>query len=125
VIIVPNSKLASTIFTNYHLPAKEITLTINVGVSYGSDLELVERVTVDIAKEVMREIAPELILIEPYIRFHTFNDSSIDFTLYMRVNEYFDQRMGKHLLIKKLHQRYAQEGIQIPFPVREIYVPES
>jgi small-conductance mechanosensitive channel len=125
VIIVPNSKLASTIFTNYHLPAKEITLTMNVGVSYDSDLELVEKVTVEVAKEVMEEIAPELVANEPYMRFHTFNDSSIDFTLYMRVSEFFDQRIGKHLFVKKLHKRYRQEGIQIPFPIRDIYVHES
>jgi small-conductance mechanosensitive channel len=122
VIIVPNSKLASAIFTNYHLPAKEITLTMNVGVSYDSDLDLVERVTVEVAKEVMQEIAPELIENEPYMRFHTFNDFSIDFTLYMRVSEFFDQRIGKHLFVKKLHKRYQQEGIQIPFPVRDVYM---
>ncbi|MBD2388531.1 mechanosensitive ion channel family protein [Cylindrospermum sp. FACHB-282] len=125
VIIVPNSKLGSSIFTNYHLPAKEITLTINVGVSYDSDLELVERVTVEVAKEVMQEIASELIANEPYMRFHTFSDFSIDFTLYMRVNEYFDQRMGKHLLIKKLHKRYQQEEIQIPYPVSEVFVQKN
>ncbi|MBD2496155.1 mechanosensitive ion channel family protein [Nostoc sp. FACHB-280] len=125
VVIVPNSKLASAIFTNYHLPAKEITLTMNVGVSYDSDLEQVERVTVEVAKDVMREIAPELIANEPYIRFHTFNDFSIDFTLYMRVSEYFDQRMGKHLFVKKLHKRYQELGISIPFPIREIYVQNN
>ncbi|WP_017651238.1 mechanosensitive ion channel family protein [Fortiea contorta] len=125
VIIVPNSKLASAIFTNYHLPVKEITLTINVGVDYESDLEQVESVTVEVAKEVMQEIAPELIANEPYIRFHKFGDFSIDFTLYMRVNEFFDQRIGKHLFIKKLHKRYQQEGIKIPFPSRELYMQEN
>jgi len=39
----------------------------------------------------------------------------------MRVNEYFDQRIGKHLFVKKLHKRYQQAGIQIPFPIREVY----
>ncbi|MEA5617611.1 mechanosensitive ion channel family protein [Cronbergia sp. UHCC 0137] len=125
VIIIPNSKLASTIFTNYHLPAKEITLTINVGVSYDSDLELVEKVTVEVAKEVMKEIAPALVDNEPYIRFHNFGDFSIDFTLYMRVSEFFDQRIGKHLFVKKLHKRYQQEGIKIPFPVRDVYVQKN
>ncbi len=125
VIIVPNSKLASAIFTNYHLPAKEITLTMNVGVSYDSDLEEVERVTVEVAKEVMREIAPSLIAIEPYIRFHTFNDFSIDFTLYMRVSEYFDQRIGKHLFVKKLHKSYQKAGISIPFPIRDVYMQDN
>jgi len=125
VVIVPNSKLSSAIFTNYHLPAKEITLTMNVGVSYNSDLEQVEKVTVEVAKDVMREIAPELIANEPYIRFHTFGDFSIDFTLYMRVNEYFDQRMGKHLFVKKLHKRYQEFGISIPFPIRDVYVQNN
>jgi small-conductance mechanosensitive channel len=40
----------------------------------------------------------------------------------MRVSEYFDQRIGKHLLVKKLHKRYQQEGIEIPFPIREVYM---
>ncbi|MBW4632526.1 MAG: mechanosensitive ion channel family protein [Iphinoe sp. HA4291-MV1] len=122
VIIVPNSKLSSAIFTNYHLPVKEITLTMIVGVSYDSDLEQVERVTVEIAQEVMEEIAPELIANEPYIRFSEFADSSINFTLYMRVNEFFDQRLARHLFIKKLHKRYQKEGITIPFPIRDVYV---
>ncbi len=125
IIIVPNSRLASAIFTNYHLPAKAITLTMDVGVGYDSDLEQVERVTVEVAKDVMQEIAPELMEFEPNIRFHTFNDSSIDFKLYMRVNEYFDQRMARHLFIKKLHKRYQQEGIQIPFPIRDVYVQNN
>lgn len=124
VIIVPNSKLSSAIFTNYHLPVKEITLTLNVGVDYDSDLEQVERVTVQVAKEVMQEIAPGLISNEPYIRFHRFGEFSIDFTLYMRVNEFFDQRIGKHLFIKKLHKRYQEEGIKIPFPARELYLQD-
>jgi small-conductance mechanosensitive channel len=122
VIIVPNSKLSSAIFTNYHLPVKEITLTMTVGVSYDSDLEQVERVTVEVAKEVMQEIAPELMANEPYIRFNEFADFSINFKLYMRVNEYFDQRMARHLFVKKLHKRYQKEGIKIPFPIRDIYV---
>ncbi|MDH6099981.1 mechanosensitive ion channel family protein [Anabaenopsis sp. FSS-46] len=121
IIVVPNSRLASAIFTNYHLPAKVITLIMDIGVGYESDLEKVEIVTVEVAKEVMQEIAPDLIENEPIIRFHTFNDFSIDFKLSMRVNEYFDQRIARHLLIKKLHKRYQQEGIQIPFPVREVY----
>ena len=73
----------------------------------------------------MREIAPELIENEPYIRFHTFGEFSIDFTLYMRVNEYFDQRIGKHLFVKKLHKRYQELGISIPFPIRDVYVQNN
>jgi small-conductance mechanosensitive channel len=82
----------------------------------------VEKVTVEVAKEVMEEVSPDLMHNEPYIRFHKFGDFSIDFTVYIRVNEFFDQRMARHIFIKKLHKRYQQEGIKIPFPPRELYV---
>ncbi len=123
IIVVPNSKLASAIFTNYHLPGKEIIFTINAGVDYDSDLELVERVTTELAKEVMQEIAPEIVDYEPYLRFEKFSDYSIDFAVFLRVNEFFDQRIARHIFIKKLHKRYQLEGIKIPFPLRELYVP--
>jgi small-conductance mechanosensitive channel len=125
VIIVPNSKLGTSIFTNYHLPVKEITLTLNVGVSYDSDLDKVERITLEVAREVMQETAPGLMKNEPYMRFHTFGDFSINYTLYMRVNEFFEQRLAKHLLVKKLHKRYQQERIEIPFPIRDVYVQNN
>ncbi len=121
VIIVPNSKLATAIFTNCHLPVKEITLTINVGVDYDSDLEHVEQVTVEVAKEIMEEVAPQLKTNVPFIRYHNFGDFSIDFKVYIRVNEFFDQRIARHIFIKKLHKRFQKEGIKIPFPVRELY----
>lgn len=95
VIIVPNSKLSTVIFTNYHLPVQEITLTMKVGVGYDSDLDEVERVTVEVAKEVMQEVAPGLLEHEPFIRFENFGDSSIDFRVYLRVNEFFDQRIAR------------------------------
>jgi small-conductance mechanosensitive channel len=121
VIIVPNSKLASAIFTNCHLPAKEISLTVNVGVDYKSDLDDVESITIEVAKEVMQQVAPELINNEPFIRYQKFGDFSIDFTVYIRVNEFFDQRIARHLFIKKLHKRYQKEGIKIPFPAYELH----
>ena len=122
VIVVPNSKLSSAIFINYHLPIKEITLTIDVGIDYNSDLEQVERVTVEVAKEVMQEVSPGLLNNEPFIRFQKFGDFSIDFTVYIRLNEFFDIRIARHIFIKKLHKRYQQEGINIPFPTREVYL---
>lgn len=125
VIVVPNSKLASAIFTNYHLPVKEITLTINVGVDYESDLEEVEKVTLEVAKEVMKEVSPQLMKNEPFMRFHTFGDFSINFTVFLRVNEFFDLRIAKHKFIKKLHKRYQKEGIKIPFPVTELYTQRN
>ncbi|MGC1248138.1 MAG: mechanosensitive ion channel family protein, partial [Spirulinaceae cyanobacterium] len=120
LVIIPNAKLASAIFTNYHLPAKNITLTFSLGVSYESDLEKVERVTIEVAKEVMAEVCQIKTDFEPFILYETFNDFSIDFTVFLRVNEFLEKRTARHEFIKRLHRRYDEEGINIPFPIRDI-----
>jgi small-conductance mechanosensitive channel len=125
LVVVPNSKISSAIFINYHLPTKDMSLSINVGVDYDSDLEQVEKVTVEVANEVMQEISPQLIHHQPYLRYQNFGDSSINFIVYIRINEFFDQRIVRHLFIKKLHKRYQEEGIKIPFPATVIHMQGS
>jgi small-conductance mechanosensitive channel len=125
VVIVPNSKLASAIVTNYDLPEKEMSVLINVGVSYGSDLEKVERVTVGVAREVMRAVIGEMPGFDPFIRYNAFGDSSINFTVVLRVKEFGQQYVLQHEFIKRLHERYRQEGIEIPFPIRTVYLREK
>ncbi|MBW4681209.1 MAG: mechanosensitive ion channel family protein [Microcoleus vaginatus WJT46-NPBG5] len=125
VIIVPNTKLASAIFTNYHLPAKEIIVPIQVGVSYHSDLERVEQVTLEVAQEVMQEVSQCVPDFKPLVRFQTFGEFSINFTVFLRVNEFFDQNIAKHEFIKRLHKRYRKESIEIPFPSRNVYLKDK
>lgn len=125
VIIVPNTKLASAIFTNYHLPAKEITVPIQVGVSYHSDLEQVEQVTLEVAQEVMQEVSQCVPDFKPFIRFQSFGEFSINLTVFLRVNEFFDQNIARHEFIKRLHKRYHQERIEIPFPSRDLYLKDK
>ncbi len=120
VVLVPNEKLAKAIVTNYYLPEKDMSVLIRVGVHYASDLAKVEAVTCDVAREVMREVAGGVPEFEPFIRYNTFNDSSVDCSVILRAKEFADQYLIKHEFIKRLHVRYAREGIVIPFPIRAI-----
>jgi small-conductance mechanosensitive channel len=119
-VLVPNAKLAQAIVINYHLPDKELAVLVNVGVDYESDLEQVERVTCDVARDVMRTVPGGVPQFEPFIRYHTFGESSIDFTVILRASEFVDQYLVKHEFVKRLHQRYRHEGITIPFPIRTL-----
>lgn len=120
VVLVPNAKLTQAIITNYYLPDKEMAVLINVGVHYDSDLKKVEKVTCEVAKEVMREVTGGVSGFDPFIRYHTFGDFSIDFTVILRAKEFVDQYLIKHEFVKRLHERYAKEGIIIPYPIRAI-----
>jgi small-conductance mechanosensitive channel len=57
---------------------------------------------------------------EPFIRFHTFADSSINFSVILRGKSFADQFLVKHEFIKRLQARYEKEGIVIPFPIRTL-----
>jgi small-conductance mechanosensitive channel len=56
IVIIPNSKLASAIVVNYYMPDTEVSVSLQVSVSYKSDLDKVEKVTIDVAKEVMHTV---------------------------------------------------------------------
>jgi len=122
MIVVPNSKLASTIITNYYQPDKVMSVLVQVGVSYESNLAKVEKVTIEVAKEIQREIEGAVPEFEPFIRYHTFDDFSINFTVILRAQEFINQYILKLEFVKKLHDRYKKEGIVIPFPIRTVFM---
>ncbi len=122
MVIIPNSKLASAIVTNYNLPEKELILQIQVGVSYDSDLEKVEKVTLEVAREVMKEVDGGVPDFEPVIRYQALGDFSINFIVVLRVKEFSQQGFVKHEFIKRLYKRYREEGISIPFPTHTVHL---
>ncbi len=122
ILIMPNAKLAGSLVTNFYLPESELSVLVKVGVSYGSDLEKVERVTIDVAKQVLQETQGAAKEFEPSLRYNAFGEFSINFTVFLRAKEYTDRYLIVHEFIKRLHRRYQSEGIEIPFPVRTVYV---
>ncbi len=122
IVIIPNSKLANSIITNYYMPKQEMSTLVQVGVSYDSDLEKAEKVTIEVAKEVLAKVSGGTKTFEPFIRYHTFSDFSINFTVILRVNEFVDKYMITHEFIKALHRRYKEEGIVIPYPITTVYM---
>jgi small-conductance mechanosensitive channel len=125
VVVVPNSRIVQSIITNFYLPEHQMSVPVQVGVSYDSDLGHVERVTREVAKDVMQTVQGGMPDFEPLIRYHTFGDSSINFTVIMRTNEFVGQYLLKHEFIKRLHARYNKESINIPFPIRTLDIPDE
>lgn len=120
-VIVPNSKLAESIIINLSTPQKETTIVVECGVSYESDLEKVEKVTIKVAREIQENIKGAVKGFEPFFRYHTFGDSNINFSIYLRVEEPIDKFLITHQFIKALKKRYDEENIEISWPVRKIY----
>ncbi|MFN4182265.1 MAG: mechanosensitive ion channel family protein [bacterium] len=111
-ITVPNSKIAHSIVKNYYLPEKEILIPVQVVVSYDNDLEKVEKITKEVAREILQEVAGGIPDFEPLIRFHTLDEISIKFSVILKGREFADQYRLKHEFIKRILKRYQEEGIE-------------
>lgn len=123
LIIIPNAKLAEAVVTNFSLPETRMSLSVPVGVSYDSDPDHVERVLIEEARNAAREIPGMLEEPEPFVRFIPgFGDSSLNFTLICQVAEFTDQYLVQHELRKRILRRFRQEGIEIPYPMRTVYL---
>lgn len=120
LVVVPNARLAQAIVVNHQLPSSDLAVLVEVGVDYASNLRQVERVVMEVGGEVMAEVPGGVSGFEPFIRYHTFADSSVNFTVILRASEFVDQYLIKHEFVKRLHTRFNDEGIVIPFPVRTI-----
>jgi len=125
IVIMPNKVLVNSRITNYYYPETELAVLVQVGVHYESDLAQVERVTIEVARETMKEVTGGIPEFDPFIRYHTFADFSINFTVILRAREFVDNYLIKHEFIKRLHKRYAQEKITIPYPIQAVNLQQE
>lgn len=123
MVIVPNASIASSALINFDRPAKNQLMLVQARVGYDSDLGMVERIAASVARDVLYEVDGGDAAFEPVVRFHTFGEFGIDFSVILQIEEYGDQYLVKHELIKRLHERFRADGIEIPFP-RAMDLPE-
>ncbi len=119
LVLIPNSKLASSVLLNYSLPDEKVSVTIPLTVAYNSDLKKVEEIMLAAAKETMKQV-PEFSHEEPVLRFTNFSESGIQFEITLKVKEYNMQSVAKSEFIKRLHEYYKQHGID-PFQMRTVF----
>ena len=135
VVVIPNKIIASSVTHNFSQPRDDIAVVVPIGVGYESDLELVERVTIEVARELQIKIdgyepqfdseGKDRNKLAPAVRYQKFNDSSIDFNAVMHVQTFTNQYVLKHEFIKAITKRYREEGINIPFPIRTLDLPDD
>ncbi len=124
IIVFPNSKVAGAQLKNYDLPSSTSALLIPCGVAYGSDLARVERVTIEVAREILQSVPGGDTTFEPAVRYAAFADSSINFNVVLQILRFSDAGMIKHEFIKALHLRYLQERIEMPYPQRVVHLAQ-
>ncbi len=115
-VIIPNSELISGTVTNLTLRNALGRITIPVGVSYGTDPEVVQKVLLECAaecKSVARHPAP-------FVVFEDFGASSLDFSLRFFVSDVSSSLSSATEVRMSILKRFREHGIEIPFPQRDL-----
>jgi potassium efflux system protein len=117
-IIVPNKAFITEQVVNWTLADPITRVVVPVGISYGSDVEL--------AQKVMEDTLHSLPLVldepEPQVFFIGFGDSSLDFSLRVHSRQLADRLPLMHAVHKAILKALREHGIEIPFPQRDLHV---
>lgn len=125
LVIIPNSRMVDSILTNYYSPTPALNVIVTCGVSYDSDLADVERIVMEVATKAVKQSTHAIKDVEPFVGFSNFGDSNIDFFVFVQANDRVGSFILKSEIIKHIHARFAEEGIEINYPVRRLVYPDD
>lgn len=121
LIVVPNRDMAGARIINHSYPDDRLKIRPKVGVSYGSDI--------DRAKEVMYEVcsAHPKVLADPppAVYFTDFGDSSLNLMAICWIEDYHERFSTLDEINTEIKKRFDREGIEIPFPQRDIHLRDG
>ena len=149
VAIIPTSDLVTAQIINYTKENQLVPAVVNVGVSYLNNPKQVAAILVKIGKRAMTEIVDtkgrhlvrqarcpylnenkpscgcdkdlHVELTQPVVRFDNFNDSSLDFSMWVYVRNYGSQFKTKTDMRIMIYEEFKKYDIRIPWPIRTIY----
>ena len=125
LVIIPNSRMAESIVTNYFSPTPAMNVIVTGGVAYESNLVDVEKYALEEARTVIEESEKAIKGTEPSFGFSNFGDSNVDFYVFLQAIDRAGTFGLRSELIKRIHDRFNREGIEINYPVRKLILPEA
>ncbi len=127
VILIPNSKLAQSIVTNFHLPDKRMSVSIPVSVGFDEDPDRIEKILNEEVGQALRSGLKGLCADPaPSVRFNPgAGDFSLQFLVSVTVEEFTDQFLVQHELRKMFFKRLRTEGIAMPYPTRTVMLRQT
>nr|WP_148680261.1 mechanosensitive ion channel domain-containing protein [Nitrosopumilus maritimus] len=149
IAIIPTRQLVNAQIVNYTQGVKMVPAIVDVGVSYLNDPKQVSAILVKVGKRAMKEVVDakgrhlirqrrcpyldinkpscgcdkdiHIDINQPVIRFNQFNDSSLDFSLWVYVRDYGAQFKTKTDMRIIMYEEFKRYDIRIPWPIRTVY----
>ena len=118
ILVIPNSDISAARVINHGYPNAKVKMRLRIGVAYGSDMNKVKEILVDIARKsqrIMDEPAPAAY-------FMSFGDSALKVMLIAWVADYREKFSITDEVNLAIQERFAEAGIGIPFPQQDVHL---
>jgi len=118
VIIIPNNEIMKRDIINYTIISQKIRVRINIGISYEANVTKAKEVMIKIAKQVdwVSETPPPVVVV------NNFGESSVDLQLRVWINDARKRIHTISYIIDNVKEAFDVEGIEIPYPKRDITI---
>ena len=120
-LIVPNKEFITGKLINWSLSDPILRIKIPVGIAYGSDTDLAEKLLLNAVREnplVLKEP-------EPTVFFVGFGDNSLNFEIRAFINNINNWYPVVHELNRQINREFKKAGITISFPQRDVHLDAS
>lgn len=121
VLVIPNHKYLTSILYNWTENGILTRENIDIGVAYGSDVELVKKLLLQAAEEHPKVLKDP----PPTVLFSNFGESSLDFKLIFTVDDSFISNGPKSDMRFRINELFIQNNVTIPFPQRDVYLKQT
>lgn len=118
VLVIPNHKYLTTILYNWTENGAKTREHVTVGVAYGSDVEKVKQILIDVANNHPSVLEKP----EPLVLFTDFGDSSLNFKLVFTLNNSFEAVIPKSEIRFEINRLFKEHNVTIPFPQRDVHL---
>lgn len=118
VLVVPNHLYLTNSLYNWTENGTETRESVNIGVAYGSNVDLVKKILIEIAEKhpkVLKKPAPSVL-------FTDFADSSLNFRVVFTINDSFDVRFVQSDIRFAIDRAFRENNVSIPFPQRDVHL---
>jgi small-conductance mechanosensitive channel len=113
MVFIPNSKLAQAIITNYNLPEEEISFSVPVSIAFRNDLNKVEKITLNVAKEMMKGDL-KIHGFEPFVTYGDIVNSTIIINSNFKAKSFSDFGKLKNDFLMSIAKEYQKNHIEMP-----------
>ncbi len=117
-MVIPNKEFVTGTIVNWSLSDPILRVVVPVGIAYGSDTALAEKLLLQAARDnpiVLDEPRPTAV-------FSEFGDSALEFSLRMFIPNIDNLFKVRHEIHTAIDRAFRQAGIEIAFPQRDIHV---